>query len=130
MKRRIQLTEQTLHKLVKESVKRMIKEDKRSSQKYLRRVNEEISEEILEELDEYDAEILENEGYSPYDFEIQIDQEIAEFHRSRKGYRISFSGEDFGEIWRDIDGEYLGNAEFPTNGYLFTFSGSTLNMLY
>jgi hypothetical protein len=111
MRRRINLSEGYLRKVVRESVSKLLRETKE-----IRYTGDDFNEE------------WEYAGISPDEFVLIPSREIAKFHSARIGFEILRNGEEFGEAWLDRDGLYHGNSEDDDfGGYLRCFEGYGTN---
>ena len=114
MKKTIRLTEQGLHRLIKECIHNMLKED---ADRITYNGEGENSEEWFEA------------GLTPYDVSLIPDEEIAEYHNSREGYTILYDDEEFGEAWRE-GSLYIANSNHDVfGGYLRVFQAYTIDGL-
>lgn len=120
MKKIIRLTENDLHKIVRNSVKRILKENDEQHIFYDPSDGDDEKEE------------WEEAGLNIYDFSMVRDREIADFHFSREGYVIYYDGQEFGEVWYDDESRcYRGVSDDDMfNGYKRGFEGMRLNDIF
>lgn len=108
----INLSESDLYQIIKESVKNVLKEEQCHDQ------------ECFYDGDGDNYEQWDEAGFNPYDFSLMPDDEVAQFHSSKKGFVIKFKNQEFGEAWMESDGTIVGNSDNEIfDGYTVVFRG-------